>query len=498
MPMAVTLEQFVKQLEDSGILAGDTLKDFVPPKAAPKDAEDLARNLVRQKKLTKFQAEEISRGKGKSLTLGNYVVLEKIGQGGMGAVYKAEHRRMKRTVAIKMLPPALMKNAEAAARFQREVEAAAKLRHTNIVAADDADEANGIHFLVMECVDGSDLSALVKKNGPLPVARAVNYILQAARGLEFAHKKGIVHRDVTAKGLVALQNCKSLGTIELDNAVFDSGKYTLADVQKLQDALPQCRVVFQGVKSIPGLKPGSTAPAVSPASTARPWESPAFQQWMKEVAALPAENQVEAVSKKLIEMNPLFDGKIEKRSIESNAVTRIDFRSDHVTDVSPLRALTGLKILICPGSGPGRGKLSDLSPLEGMQLTELICYWTAVADLSPIQKFPLTKLDLAGAPVSDLSPLEGMPLKWLAVSETRVSDASPLRKLPLTFLRCDGTQLSDLSPLKELPLKSLACDFKADRDSEILRSIKTLETINRKPAAEFWKEVEGQEKEQKP
>ena len=76
-----------------------------------------------------------------------------------------------------------MKDAAAAARFQREVEAAAKLSHPNIVAAYDADEANGVHFLVMEYVEGSDLSALVKKNGPFPVAKAVNYILQAARGL---------------------------------------------------------------------------------------------------------------------------------------------------------------------------------------------------------------------------------------------------------------------------------------------------------------------------
>src|SRR6476661_1047158 len=199
--MSVPLEQLVKHLEDSGVLAGDTLREFIPPRASPKDAEELVRELVRQKKLTKFQAEEVWRGKGKSLVLGNYLLLEKIGQGGMGAVYKAEHRRMKRIVAIKMLPSNLLKNPAAAARFQREVVAAAKLRHPNIVAADDAAEANGVHFLVMEYVDGQDLSATVKSGGPLPVNKAVNYILQAARGLEFAHSEGIVHRDIKPANL---------------------------------------------------------------------------------------------------------------------------------------------------------------------------------------------------------------------------------------------------------------------------------------------------------
>jgi formylglycine-generating enzyme required for sulfatase activity len=200
--MAVTFEQFVKQLEVSGILAGDTLKDFIPPKASPKDAEELARELVRKKKLTKFQAEEVYRGKGKSLVLGNYVLMEKIGAGGMGQVFKAEHRRLKRVVAVKLLPAAMTNDKAAIARFEREVEAAAKLRHPNIVAADDADKANGIHFLVMELVDGSDLSALVKKDGPLPVEKAANYILQAAKGLEAAHAAGIVHRDIKPANLL--------------------------------------------------------------------------------------------------------------------------------------------------------------------------------------------------------------------------------------------------------------------------------------------------------
>ena len=200
--MAVALETVVKQLADSGIIAQGQLERFVPPKAQPKDADELIGQLVKENHLTKFQAAQVAAGKSKSLILGEYTILDKIGAGGMGQVFKALHRRMDRPVAIKMLPPAMMKDAPAIARFEREVRAAAKLRHPNIVAADDAGQANGVHFLVMEYVEGQDLSALVKKNGPFLVAKATNYILQAARGLEFAHGEGVVHRDIKPANLL--------------------------------------------------------------------------------------------------------------------------------------------------------------------------------------------------------------------------------------------------------------------------------------------------------
>src|SRR6476660_6160754 len=196
------LELFVKHLEDSGILAGDTLKEFLPPRSEPKDPQELARELVRRKKLTKFQAEAMIQGKGKSLVLDNYVLLEKIGQGGMGQVFKAEHRRLHRIVAVKVLPTSLMQNPATIARFQREVQAAARINHSNIVTAFDAGQDGGVHFLVMEYVEGSDLSAMVKRNGPFPVGQAVDFILQAARGLEAAHGQGIVHRDIKPANLL--------------------------------------------------------------------------------------------------------------------------------------------------------------------------------------------------------------------------------------------------------------------------------------------------------
>src|SRR5436189_3682746 len=104
--MAVALENVVKQLQDSGIIAPGKLENFVPPKALPKDAEELLRALHKQNLLTKFQAQQVAAGRAKSLILGGYTILDKIGAGGMGQVFKAEHRRMKRAVAIKTLPSA--------------------------------------------------------------------------------------------------------------------------------------------------------------------------------------------------------------------------------------------------------------------------------------------------------------------------------------------------------------------------------------------------------
>ncbi len=200
--MTDSVSLFVKQIQDSGILAGDTLQEFLPPRSEPKDAEELAGELVRQKKLTKFQADQVLQGKGKLLVLGNYVLLEKIGAGGMGQVFKAQHRRIHRIAAIKVLPTSMTKDARIVARFQREVQAAARLSHPNIVRAFDAGRQGNIYFLVMEYVAGNDLATTVKKNGPLPFEKAVNYILQAARGLEAAHADGIVHRDVKPANLL--------------------------------------------------------------------------------------------------------------------------------------------------------------------------------------------------------------------------------------------------------------------------------------------------------
>ena len=212
--MSITIEQFVERLTQSGLMSAaevSTFQDSLPPDKRPKDVQQFAQALVQHKKLTKYQAKAVYEGKGKSLVFDEYVVLDQIGEGGMGVVLKAQHRRMKRIVAVKMLPAATMKSPDAVQRFYREVEAAAKLSHPNIVTAYDAREHGGRHCLVMEYVEGKDLAAVVKEHGPLPVPQAIECILQAARGLQYAHEQGVVHRDIKPGNLLLSKS----GTVKI-------------------------------------------------------------------------------------------------------------------------------------------------------------------------------------------------------------------------------------------------------------------------------------------
>jgi len=203
--MAVTLEQFVANLIHSGLMSAEEVSAFregLPPERRTADVQGFARELVHAGKITKYQAAAIYQGKTRGLVLGDYVVLDEIGAGGMGQVFKARHRRMNRIVAVKLLPAAAMRSPDAVRRFYREVEAAARLAHPNIVTAHDAGEHEGLHYLVMEYVEGRDLARVVGEEGPLPIARAVDCVLQAARGLEYAHRQGVVHRDIKPGNLL--------------------------------------------------------------------------------------------------------------------------------------------------------------------------------------------------------------------------------------------------------------------------------------------------------
>ena len=200
--MPVALETFLSQLSDSGILPEEKLKVVVSKKNSFADGEALARDMIKSNLLTKYQAEQILGGRTKHLVMGKYQILEKIGAGGMGQVYKAYHSGTGRVVAIKVILSKSKIDPEVVRRFEREVKAAAKLVHQNIITVFDADQINGRVFMVMEYIKGHDLAAIIVKKGKLGLPDAINYILQIANGLKYAHDQGVIHRDIKPGNII--------------------------------------------------------------------------------------------------------------------------------------------------------------------------------------------------------------------------------------------------------------------------------------------------------
>ncbi len=155
-------------------------------------------------------------------TIREYRLLSKLGQGGMGAVYRAQHTKLRRTVAIKVLPAGVANQSAVIARFEREMQAVGALDHPNIVRAFDAGESDGRHYLVMEYVKGRDLMQVIRDCGPLPIPEACELIYQAAVGLQHAHDAGLVHRDIKPSNLILAETgvvkILDLGLALLNNA----------------------------------------------------------------------------------------------------------------------------------------------------------------------------------------------------------------------------------------------------------------------------------------
>jgi serine/threonine-protein kinase len=136
--------------------------------------------------------------------LGDYEIQQELGRGGMGVVYLAKHKLMRRVVAVKVLSVAASSDPELVQRFLREVEMAAVLNHPHVVTAYDAQQIDGLTYLVLEYVPGVDLASYIKQNGPLSQRTAVHCILQAARGIAHAHRARIIHRDIKPHNLLYL------------------------------------------------------------------------------------------------------------------------------------------------------------------------------------------------------------------------------------------------------------------------------------------------------
>ena len=199
MPPPADLDELLDRVRKSGLApmaeveaiaaAGDRpAGGWTPP--------DLLDRLVREQVLTPFQADRIAAGKYKGFVLGSYVILGRVGGGGMGQVFLAEHAEMRRLVAVKVLPVPLTEEPLARERFLREARAAAALDHPHIIKVFDLNREGRLLYLVMEYLAGVNLQDLVARAGPLSVEAAVSVAAQVCRGLAHAHDRGLVHRDV--------------------------------------------------------------------------------------------------------------------------------------------------------------------------------------------------------------------------------------------------------------------------------------------------------------
>ncbi|MBL8798599.1 MAG: protein kinase [Planctomycetia bacterium] len=186
----------------------DTLRRTYPGRGV--DPRALSKDLLQRGWLTNFQVNQLLAGRGAELVLGSYVVLDLLGEGAAGQVYRAKHLAMNRLAALKVLRKELLADKEVVARFYREIEVVSQISHPNIVHAFDAGPVGSTLILAMEFIEGVDLERLVKKSGKLHIAQACDYIHQAALGLQHAHEKGLVHRDIKPSNLLVNRSASSV------------------------------------------------------------------------------------------------------------------------------------------------------------------------------------------------------------------------------------------------------------------------------------------------
>ncbi len=193
----------IDALRGSGLLAPAAVEQ-IAREIAPfgDDTQAALRHVLDNELVPVYQLRKVVHGKTTELFVGPFVVLDKLGEGGMGKVFKARDVRTGRIAALKVIRPHLLANPVVRGRYEREVRAALALRHPNIAAAYEAGDIGGKVYLALEFVDGIDLARLVRTYGVLPVPEACEYLRQAALGLSHAHARGFVHRDIKPGNIV--------------------------------------------------------------------------------------------------------------------------------------------------------------------------------------------------------------------------------------------------------------------------------------------------------
>jgi serine/threonine protein kinase len=196
MPIS-SIEELMEAIRACGLLNPEELAELTPEMLDRFfDPRGLAKYLLKQGWLTVYQVNHLLQGDAGHLVLGQYLLVDSLGEGAVSQVFKAWDTQRGFYVALKAIKEEHWENAEAAGRFKREMRIIGQMEHPNIVQAFDVDLDNPRHYFAMEYVEGTDLNKLVKLGGPLEVPTACNYVRQVADGLQYAHERGLVHRDL--------------------------------------------------------------------------------------------------------------------------------------------------------------------------------------------------------------------------------------------------------------------------------------------------------------
>ena len=229
--LMATPESLCNDLARSKLLTEDAAKSLcgqwrAKASSPSADGDAFSQWLVAEGKITEYQRGMLLRGKLDRCRLGDYLLLDRIGQGRMAGVYKATSKGGQ-IVAVKVLPPSKAKDAEGFGRFQREARIALKLKHPNVVRTFEVGQDDKLHFLVLEYLEGETLEELLKRRKQLPSAEALKIVHQALLGLQHLHEQDVVHRDLKPANLMlAAQSGETtvkILDVGLGKALFDEG-----------------------------------------------------------------------------------------------------------------------------------------------------------------------------------------------------------------------------------------------------------------------------------
>jgi len=305
--MPLSVHDFLKSLTESGLWSSEevaALERSLSPAQREQDAQALAADLVRRQRLTKFQAAALCAGKGRALALGNYVILDRISQGPGGVIYKARHKALNRVVAVKVMPAWVTNDAESLRRWKLAAKAAAQLVHPNIVRIYGPDEGGGHHLLVAEFVEGSSAASIIAQRKVLTIQQGVNVLLQAARGLEFAHANGVVHGEIKPENMII----GSGGTVKIQR-VDTSQTNRAAATDARDDIYALARTVFLLMTGREPYPDGEQAGgAKAPTPSLRAWRNDVPQQLdavCSQMLALRPEHRQQSMAQVVNELKPI-------------------------------------------------------------------------------------------------------------------------------------------------------------------------------------------------